>query len=106
MSPITAAIDRGDVASYVNSIFTIFIILIISWIVIGWVVMFRGSLPYVRPLRVVTDFIEETVTPYLNIFRRVLKPIGIGGMGLDLSPMVAIIVLVLMQSIVVGLIAG
>lgn len=104
--PPTAAIDRGDVAGYVDSLFLVFIILIFAWIVIGWVVMLRGSLPYNRPVRAVTDFIEETVNPYLNLFRRVLKPIGIGGMGLDLSPMIALIVLFIAQAIVVGLIRG
>jgi YggT family protein len=103
---VSAAIDRGDVAAFVDNLFLVYIILIIGWIVIGWVVAFRGSLPYNRPLRAVTGFIEETVTPYLNIFRRILPPIGAGGMALDLSPMIALILLFVVQGITVGLIQG
>ncbi len=103
---LAAAIDRGDVAAFVDNLFLVYIILIIAWIVIGWVVAFRGSLPYNRPLRAVTGFIEETVTPYLNLFRRILPPIGAGGMAIDLSPMIALILLFLAQGIVVGLIQG
>ena len=46
------------------------------------------------------------VDPYLNLFRRFLPPIGGGGMALDLSPMVGLIVLFIVQAIVVGLING
>jgi len=106
MSTIAAAIDRDDVALFVDNLFLVFIIMIFAWIVIGWVLMFRGSLPYNRPLRAVTDFIEETVNPYIGVFRRFVPSIGIGGMGLDLSPMVALIVLFIAQAIVVGLIRG
>ena len=102
----TAAIDRYDVASFVDNVFLIYIIMIIAWIVIGWVVAFRGSLPYNAPLRAVTGFIEESVTPYLNLFRRILPPIGAGGMALDLSPMIGLILLFIVQGIVVGLIQG
>jgi len=103
---LAGAIDRGDVASFVDNLFLVYIIMIIAWIVIGWVVAFRGSIPYNRPLRAVTGFIEETVTPYLNIFRRLLPPIGAGGMAIDLSPMIGLILLFLVQGITVGLIQG
>ena len=104
--PAFAAIDRGDVASFVDNLFLVYIILIIASIVISWVVTFRGSLPYYGPLRAVTGFIDEVVNPYLNVFRRLLPPIGAGGMALDLSPMIGLILLLLAQGIIVGLIAG
>ena len=103
---LAGAIDRGDVASFVDNLFLVYIIMIIAWIVIGWVVAFRGSIPYNRPLRAVTGFIEETVTPYLNLFRRLLPPIGGGGMAIDLSPMIGLILLFVVQGITVGLIRG
>jgi len=102
----TAAIERGDVAQYVDSLFLVFVILIFARIAISWVVSFRGSLPYNTPLRAVTGFVEETVDPYLNLFRRVLPPVGGGRFALDLSPMIALIVLLILQAIVVSLIRG
>jgi YggT family protein len=101
-----AAIDRDDVALYVDNVFLVLIIMIFASIAISWVVTFRGSLPYSRPVRAVTGFLDETVTPYLNVFRRFMPTVGVGGMGLDLSPIVAIIALFIVRAIVVGLISG
>ena len=104
MSALLAAIDRNDVAQYVDSLFLVYIILIFARIVISWVVTFRGSLPYNPVLRAVTNFIESVVDPYLNLFRRFLPPIGGGRMALDLSPIIAVFLLFILQGIVVGLI--
>lgn len=106
MSWLLAAIDRNDVAQYVDSLFFVYMILIFARIVLSWVITFRGSIPYNPALRAVTSFIESSVDPYLNFFRRFLPPIGGGRMGLDLSPIIGVIVLVLLQGIVVGLING
>ena len=106
LGSIVAGIDRVDVANYVDALFTIYTVMILIWIVISWVVSFRGSLPYNTALRVVTNFVEQCVTPFLNLFRRIMPPIGAGGMALDLSPIIAIIVLMLARAIIVGLIEG
>ena len=103
---VPVAIDRNDVAQYVDSLFLVFIILVIASVVISWYTTFRGSVPYNRPLRAVTGFIDETTTPYLNVFRRFLPPVGGGGMSLDLSPMIGLIVLFVLRAVVVGLING
>jgi YggT family protein len=102
MSWAGGAIDRNDVASYVDSVFTVYIILIFARIVMSWVITFRGSLPYNPVLRAVTGFIEQVVDPYLNLFRRFLPPVGGARMALDLSPIIAVIVLLIVRAIVVG----
>jgi len=63
-------------------------------------------MPYNPALRAVLDFISETTDPYLNLFRRVLPPLGGGGFALDLSPMIGIIVLFILRGLVVALIQG
>ena len=68
---------------------------------LSWVQQFR-PLPYNRPLRAVTGFIEESTNPYLNLFRSFIPRLG----PFDLSPMVAILVLSLVGGLVVGLIRG
>ena len=103
---LLAGIGRQDVADYVDAVFTIYLIMILVWIVISWVISFRGSLPYNTVLRAFTDFIEQCVTPYLNLFRRIMPPIGGGRMVLDLSPIVGIVVLMVARAIIVGLIQG
>ena len=102
----TAAIDRNDVADFVDNLFLVYIILVIASVAISWVVSFRGSLPYNRPVRAVTGFIEATTGPYLNAFRRFVPSVGAGGMAIDLSPMIGLIVLFIAQAVVVGLIRG
>jgi YggT family protein len=99
---IPLALDRGDVADYVGALFLVYVILIFARIVISFV----PRMPYRPWLRAVLDFISETTDPYLNFFRRFLPRIGGGGFGLDLSPMVGLIVLFVVEAIVVGLIRG
>jgi YggT family protein len=102
MSTLLAALTRDDVASYVNSLFIIYIIIIFIWVLVSWI----PRMPYNPTLRAVLDFVNQVTLPYLNIFRRILPPIGGGSFSLDLSPIVAVIVLLVAQSVVVGLIAG
>lgn len=96
------AITRGDVADYVGALFLVYIILILIRVLLSWV----PRMPYSPTLRAVLDFITETTDPYLNLFRRIIPPIGSGGFGLDLSPMIGLIVLFILRGIVVSLIAG
>jgi YggT family protein len=63
-------------------------------------------MPYYRWLSATVDFVHQVTDPYLNLFRRVLPPIGGGRMAIDISPILAIIVLFIAQAILVGLIAG
>lgn len=96
------AITRYDVADYVSAIFLVYIILIFLNILSSWI----PRMPYNRGLRATLDFIKETTDPYLNFFRRFLPPIGGGGFALDLSPILGVIVLFILQAVVVGLIEG
>ena len=102
MSLFLAAIGRNEIADYVNAVFIVYLILIFANILLSWI----PRIPYNVYLRAVLDFITEVTNPYLNIFRRFLRPIGAGGMALDLSPIVAVIVLFVVQALVVGAIRG
>jgi YggT family protein len=96
------AISRGQIADYVSALFLVYLVLILIRVLLSWV----PRMPYNPYLRAVVGFIEETTNPYLNLFRRVIPPIGGRGLALDLSPILAIIVLVVVQAIVVGAIEG
>jgi YggT family protein len=99
---LPVALTRGDVADYVGALFLVYIILILLNVLISWI----PRMPYSPALRAVLDFITETTNPFLNLFRRVLPPIGGGSFALDLSPMIALIVLFVARAVVVGLIEG
>lgn len=96
------ALSRQDVADYVAALFLVYIVLILIRVLLSWI----PRMPYNPTLRAVLDFITDTTDPYLNLFRRVIPPIGGGGFGLDLSPMIGVIVLFILRGVVVALIAG
>lgn len=99
---IPLAVSRDDVAEYVGALFLVYIVLILIRVLMSWI----PRIPYNPTLRRALDFVSETTDPYLNLFRRVIPPIGGGGFGLDLSPMIGIIVLVIARGLVVDLIAA
>lgn len=99
---IALAVTRFDVADYVGALFLVYIILVLLNVLISWV----PRMPYNRALRATLDFVKETTDPYLNLFRRFLPPLGGGGMALDLSPMIGVVLLFVARALVVGLIEG
>jgi uncharacterized protein YggT (Ycf19 family) len=99
---IAMALSRSDVADYVSALFTVYIVLIFANILISYI----PRVPYSPVLRAVLDFVKETTDPYLNLFRRFLPPVGGAGFALDLSPIIGLIVLFVLQAVVVGLVSG
>jgi YggT family protein len=95
---VAPAISRSDVASYVDALFLVYIILIFVRILLSWI----PRIPYNPTLSAVINFIHEVTDPYLNLFRRILPPVGGGGFALDLSPIIAIFVLFIIRAIVVS----
>jgi YggT family protein len=93
-----AAIGREEIADYVNALFLVYTILIFARILLSWI----PRIPYNPILSSVIGFIQEVTDPYLRLFRRIIPPLGGGGFALDLSPIIAIIVLIIAQSIIVG----
>jgi YggT family protein len=94
------AITRNDVADYINTLTLVYLVLIFIRILMSWI----PRMPYNRYLAAFLKFVTDVTDPYLNLFRRVLPPVRMGGAGLDLSPIVATIVLIVVSSIVVGII--
>jgi YggT family protein len=99
---VLAAIDRGDVARYVEALLYVYIVLILVRILLSWV----PRMPYNRALNAAVTFVHDVTDPYLNIFRRILPPLGGGGFALDLSPMIAVFVLIFGGGLIVRLIEG
>jgi YggT family protein len=98
VSGVIAAIGRQEIADYVDALFLVYLILIFVRILLSWI----PRIPYHPVLSAVIGFIQEVTDPYLRLFRRVIPPLGGGGFALDLSPIVATIVLIIVRSIVVG----
>ena len=98
---MTASV-RGSIADYVEALVTVYWIIILAYILLGWVEMFGGRIPYSRVTTAIIGFIREAAEPYLRIFRRILPPFG----GLDLSPIIGILVLFFVGNLVAEIIRG
>ncbi|MBS1844449.1 MAG: YggT family protein [Actinobacteria bacterium] len=98
LASLPLALSRSDIATYVSALFVVYTILILLNILISFV----PRMPYSPWLRAVLDFITETTDPYLNIFRSFIRPIGGGQLAFDPSPIIALIVLGIVEAIVVG----
>jgi YggT family protein len=96
------AITRADVADYVNTLALVYLILIFIRILMSWI----PRMPYNRYLAAFLKFVSDVTDPYLNLFRRILPPVRMGGAGLDLSPIVATFVLIIVSSLVANAIRG
>ena len=76
--------------NFLTALYYVYTILIFLYILMSWV-----QLPYNVWIGRVRTFLHDTVEPYLGIFRRIIPPLG----GLDLSPIVALIVLQLIYRV-------
>ena len=85
----------GDtIANFVYVFLWVYLLLLFAYILTSWI-----RLPYRPWLNRVQRFLYDVCDPYLRIFRRFLPPLG----PLDLSPMVAIFVLLIVQNVLVSL---
>ena len=77
-----------SVQSFVHVFIYVYILVIFVYILTSWI-----PLPYSPALSRVQRFLYDVCNPYLRLFRRVLPPLG----PLDLSPVLAVVVLFALQ---------
>ena len=102
MNALVAAIGREEVANYVETLLTIYVVLIFIRILMSWI----PRMPYNRYLAAVLTFVTDVTDPYLRVFRRFIPPLRLGPAALDLSPMIGIFVLLIVGGIVENAIRG
>lgn len=98
--PIAAIND--EIAGYIETLGFVYTLLIIAYILQSLYFNFGGRLPYARWSTAILDFLRQVVEPFLAIFRRFIPPLG----PLDLSPIVAIIVVRIVTSVLATIIRG
>lgn len=84
-----------SVRRFVDVFIGVYVLLLFVYILTSWV-----RLPYAPWLNRLQRFLHDVCDPYLRIFRRVLPPLG----PLDLSPMVGVITLILLNRLLGALI--
>jgi len=93
---------RGDVAEFLSTVIYVYTLIIIIYIITNLLFAAGVRPPYSRAGNAVLTFLREVCEPFLRIFRRILPSFG----GFDFSPIVAIIVLGIINRVVVeGIIA-
>jgi uncharacterized protein YggT (Ycf19 family) len=99
---LVQALTRGDIANYVEALFTVYIVLIFLYILLNLVFSFGMRPPYTRWSDALLTFLRDVCEPYLRLFRKFIPPLGM----FDFSPIIAIFLLYIVRSIVVNLISG
>ena len=90
-------LDRALLAPFIGSLTRVDTFLIVIYALQTMV-----PLGYSTPVMHLRRFLDDTVAPYLMLFRRFIPPIG----PLDLSAMVGLFALWIVSSIVQGIVAG
>jgi YggT family protein len=93
--PLADAVTTGQ--EFVHTLFLVYLLLILAYIVTSWI-----PLPYNVWLNRVQRFLYDVVDPYLRLFRRFLPQLRMGGLGLDLSPVLAILVLFAVERVIIS----
>ncbi len=96
------AAARDDIARFVDTLFFVYTLLIIAYILSSLYFAFGGRMPYSRWSSAVLGFLRDVCEPYLGVFRRFIPAIG----PLDISPIVAIFVLNIVSRVIHSIIAG
>jgi len=96
------AITRVDISNYVSALFYVYILIIIVYILLNLMFSLGLRTPYSRFSDAILTFLRDVSEPYLRIFRRIIPTIGM----FDFSPILAIIVLGIVQQVVTSLIHG
>jgi YggT family protein len=94
---LVLASARTQVAGYLSALIYVYILTIFLYIVIQLLFSVGVRPPYSRTTDVVLGFLHDVCEPFLRIFRRFAPRFG----GLDLSPMLAIFSLYIIDIVVV-----
>lgn len=89
---------RHDIANYVSGLFTVYIVLLFIYILLNIAFTFGVRPPYSRVSDAILGFLRDVSEPYLRVFRRFIPPMG----QIDLSPLLAIIVLYVVRLLLVS----
>jgi YggT family protein len=99
---VVEASARTQVADFVAAVFWVYSLILIAWIVVSLLLSLGVRIPYTRWSDAAISFLRDTSEPYLRIFRRLGLRIG----PMDLSPIVALLVLSIGGQFLVRIISG
>jgi YggT family protein len=99
---LIVATAREQIANFLDALLWVYILIIFAYILSQLVFSFGGRIPYAQWSSAVLGFLRDVSEPYLSIFRRFIPPIG----PIDISPIVAVLVLQIVGRLIIALIRG
>ena len=102
MTGLVLATARDSIANFLAAVILVYTILIVLYILSSLFFSFGGRVPYSRWSNALLGFLRDVCEPYLGLFRRFIPPIG----PIDISPIVAILVLQIVGGILIDIIRG
>jgi YggT family protein len=82
---------------FVDSFVSLYVLLIFAWIVMSYL-----RLPFNLWVYRIRRFLDDTVEPYIRIFRRFVPSFGM----IDISPIVAVVALFVFERVAISVLQG
>lgn len=89
---------QSAVMDVVCVVLTAYTIILFIRVLVSWAFLFGFRPPYSGPLRTVLDLLDDVTEPVLRPLRALIPPIRAGGMGLDLSIIIAFVILAVLRT--------
>lgn len=99
---VVEATARTSIADFIDTLAYVYGLVIFAYIITTWIFSFGVRVPYNRFVSGLLGFLRDVSEPYLRIFRRLIPSFG----GLDLSPILALLVLYAVARIISSLVRG
>lgn len=91
--------------NFLSIFLEIYIFCVLGWVILSWLPMLSPSLAYNSTLVSIRRFLDSVVLPWVKLFR-FIPPVRVGGTMLDVSALVAILVLQIGGQLVLSVLAG
>ena len=85
------------VHSIICIVLNIYTWVLLARVIVSWAYLFGFRPPYTGPVRTILDLLEDVTEPVLKPLRAMIPPVRAGGMGLDLSMIVAFVILFVLR---------
>ena len=92
---MTAA--RSALLDIVCVVLTVYTILLFARVIVSWASMFGFRPPMGGPWRKILELLDDVTDPVLRPLRAMIPPVRAGGVGIDLSIIVAFVVLAVLR---------
>ena len=93
----------GFVFGFLSFVVFLYLLLLFARLVIGWIGVFARDWRPSGPLVVVLEVVYSATDPPLNALRKVIPPLTIGSIRLDLGFMILFFVTIILYNVLRGL---